>query len=170
MSHISALHAQSSLINPLPSVAAPKAATTASTSSTGTSTASSTSQSSVDSLGNTFLSLLVQELQNQDPTAPMDSTQMVGQMISLNQLDQVASINQLLTNQFGSTSTTAGTGTATSGTAGTGTATSGTAAGQVRAAGPSEQARTADVQAALQALTSASSLAANQTTAGLPSF
>ena len=166
MSHISALHAQSSLINPLPSVATvPKAATTASTSSTGTSTASSTSQSSVDSLGNTFLSLLVQELQNQDPTAPMDSTQMVGQMISLNQLDQVASINQLLTNQFGSTSTTAGTGTAASGTAGTGTA-----AGQVRAAGPSAQASTAAVQAALQALTNASSLAANQTTAGLPSF
>jgi flagellar basal-body rod modification protein FlgD len=37
---------------------------------------------------------LAQELQNQDPTAPVDSTAMVGQMISLNQLDQLISINQ----------------------------------------------------------------------------
>ncbi len=56
--------------------------------------------------------MLVQELQNQDPTQPMDSTQMVGQMISLNQLDQLASINQLLTNTLGSsTATTDGTTT-----------------------------------------------------------
>jgi flagellar basal-body rod modification protein FlgD len=46
--------------------------------------------------GQTFLNLLVKELQNQDPTAPMDSTAMVGQMISLNQLDQLISINQTL--------------------------------------------------------------------------
>lgn len=50
----------------------------------------------VSNLGGTFLQLLTQELQNQDPTAPMDSTQMVGQMISLNQLQQLASINQTL--------------------------------------------------------------------------
>ena len=48
------------------------------------------------STGQTFLNLLVKELQNQDPTAPMDSTAMVGQMISLNQLDQLISINQVL--------------------------------------------------------------------------
>lgn len=57
--------------------------------------------SSLQSIESTFLTLLVQELQNQDPTAPMDSTQMVGQMISLNQLDQLASINQVVTNAFG---------------------------------------------------------------------
>jgi flagellar basal-body rod modification protein FlgD len=62
--------------------------------------------SSTDSIGSTFLTLLVQELQNQDPTAPMDSTQMVGQMISLNQLDQLSSINQVLTTAFGSTAST----------------------------------------------------------------
>ena len=69
------------------------------------STASSSSSASDDSLQpieGTFLSLLVQELQNQDPTAPMDSTAMVGQMISLNQLDQLASINQVVTNALGS--------------------------------------------------------------------
>jgi flagellar basal-body rod modification protein FlgD len=48
-------------------------------------------------LDTTFLNLLAQELQNQDPTAPVDSTAMVGQMISLNQLDQLISINQYLT-------------------------------------------------------------------------
>lgn len=62
----------------------------------------SNSDSSLQSIESTFLTLLVQELQNQDPTAPMDSTQMVGQMISLNQLDQLASINQVVTDALGS--------------------------------------------------------------------
>jgi flagellar basal-body rod modification protein FlgD len=47
-------------------------------------------------LGTTFLSLLAQELQNQDPTAPVDPTAMVGQMISLNQLEQLIGINQAI--------------------------------------------------------------------------
>lgn len=72
---------------------------------------SSTDSSSLQSIESTFLTLLVQELQNQDPTAPMDSTQMVGQMISLNQLDQLASINQVVTNAFGSSQTAATGGT-----------------------------------------------------------
>jgi len=73
--------------------ARPKAATTG-TSGTGTSGTSSTSSSTGTDLGTTFLNLLATELQNQDPTAPVDSTAMVGQMISLNQLDQLISINQ----------------------------------------------------------------------------
>ncbi len=40
-------------------------------------------------IGSTFLTLLTTQLKTQDPLAPMDSTQMVGQMISLNQLDQL---------------------------------------------------------------------------------
>lgn len=80
--------------------------TTQSVSNTNASTGSS-----LQSIESTFLTLLVQELQNQDPTAPMDSTQMVGQMISLNQLDQLASINQVVTNALGSGSAIgAGTG------------------------------------------------------------
>jgi len=60
-------------------------------------TSSSTSSSSTaGGVGSTFLSLLAQELQNQDPTAPVDSTAMVGQMISLSQLGQLISINQTL--------------------------------------------------------------------------
>lgn len=66
------------------------------------STGNTTGDTSLQSIESTFLTLLVQELQNQDPTAPMDSTQMVGQMISLNQLDQLASINQVVTNALGS--------------------------------------------------------------------
>jgi flagellar basal-body rod modification protein FlgD len=74
--------------------------------------ASNTSaDSSLQSIESTFLTLLVQELQNQDPTAPMDSTQMVGQMISLNQLDQLASIDQVVTNALGSSSASAAAGT-----------------------------------------------------------
>lgn len=73
---------------------------TASTSGSG-----SSSGSSAGDIGTTFLSLLSQELQNQDPTAPVDSTAMVGQMISLNQLDQLISINQLLSQVSTSAST-----------------------------------------------------------------
>jgi len=63
------------------------------------------------STGQIFLNLLVKELQNQDPTAPMDSTAMVGQMISLNQLDQLISINQVLSSL--STPTASATGSKT---------------------------------------------------------
>jgi len=61
------------------------------------SNSSSSSTSTDNTVQSTFLNLLVKELQNQDPTAPMDSTAMVGQMISLNQLDQLISINSTLT-------------------------------------------------------------------------
>lgn len=86
-------------------------AATSSASSTAASSSSGSSQTSLSSLGTTFLKLLTQELQNQDPTSPMDSTQMVGQMISLNQLDQIASINQLLSNYFSPTTGSSTTGT-----------------------------------------------------------
>ena len=71
-----------------------KASTPATTSTTAGSNSSS-------DLGSTFLNLLATELQNQDPTAPVDSTAMVGQMISLNQLDQLISINQTVTGSTG---------------------------------------------------------------------
>lgn len=69
----------------------------ATTASSSGSTSSSTSSAS-SSLQSTFLNLLITELQNQDPTSPVDPTEMVGQMISLNQLDQLISINQSLQN------------------------------------------------------------------------
>jgi len=48
---------------------------------------------SSNSAEQTFISLLVTELQSQDPTQPMDPTQMVGQMFSMNQLQQLIDIN-----------------------------------------------------------------------------
>jgi flagellar basal-body rod modification protein FlgD len=62
---------------------------------------SSSSTSAADQAQSTFISLLVTELQSQDPTQPMDPTQMVSQMFSMNQLEQLISINQTLTNAFG---------------------------------------------------------------------
>ncbi len=73
-------------------------ASTASTTGTGSGTSST-------DIGSTFLNLLATELQNQDPTAPVDSTAMVGQMISLNQLDQLISINQTVTGSTGTGAT-----------------------------------------------------------------
>ena len=79
-------------LSSLSPMAQAQAAATTTTSSTGASLTSTTA-------GTTFLNLLVQ-----DPSAPMDSTAMVGQMISLNQLDQLVSINQAV----GGTATTVG--------------------------------------------------------------
>ena len=76
-------------------------AQTQSASTQSTTNNSANAGTGLQSIESTFLTLLVQELQNQDPTAPMDSTQMVGQMISLNQLDQLASINQAVTSALG---------------------------------------------------------------------
>lgn len=68
-------------------------------------TTGTNSGTSSTNIGSTFLNLLATELQNQDPTAPVDSTAMVGQMISLNQLDQLISINQTVTGSTGTGST-----------------------------------------------------------------
>ena len=78
-------------------ISAPLQAQASTTSgSSGTGGSSSNSTTSPSGLQTMFLNLLVTELQNQDPTQPVDPTQMVGQMISLNQLDQLVSINQTL--------------------------------------------------------------------------
>ena len=74
-----------------------RAAATSSTNSSSSSSSSSNGTSATD-LQTTFLNLLVTELQNQDPTQPVDPTEMVSQMVSLNQLDQLISINETLTN------------------------------------------------------------------------
>ena len=88
---------------------------TSGTGSTGsTSSTTSAANSAANSAQSTFISLLVTELQSQDPTQPMDPTQMVGQMFSMNQLEQLININQTLTNAFPAAAGTSpgGTGTA----------------------------------------------------------
>src|SRR5271154_3411716 len=54
----------------------------------------------------TFINLLVTELQSQDPTSPMDPTTMVGQMFQMNQLQQLIDINQTLSGALSGSSTT----------------------------------------------------------------
>lgn len=80
-------------------------------SSTGTTTGTTTAAAakaatSVASKMNadTFLTLLMAQLQNQDPTKPMDSTEYVGQLATFSQLEQATKTNQkldsLLTSSF----------------------------------------------------------------------
>ena len=79
--------------------------------STGTTTGSTTAAAakaatSVASKMNadTFLQLLMAQLQNQDPTKPMDSTEYVGQLATFSQVEQATKTNQkldsLLTSSF----------------------------------------------------------------------
>src|ERR1700739_233758 len=86
-----------SMFAPVQAQNANAAATTGTTGSSSSSSSSNGMGTSASSLQSTFLNLLVTELQNQDPTAPVDPTEMVGQLVSLNQLDQLISINSTLT-------------------------------------------------------------------------
>ncbi len=84
------------IMNPMQYVAA--GATKAANGTTNTDGSSqNTDGLSVGNLGTTFLQLLITELKSQDPMSPMDGTQMVAQMVSLNQLDQLMGINKTLT-------------------------------------------------------------------------
>jgi flagellar basal-body rod modification protein FlgD len=88
-------------------------------------TASSQSGPTSDPLANeqTFLKLLVSQLQNQDPLNPTDSTQFVSQLTSYSQLEQLIGIHkdttQLVPAAADSASTTSGSGSS-SGTSITG--------------------------------------------------
>jgi len=73
------------------------------------STSSSTSSSSSDSdtiSSSDFLTLLVTELKNQDPTANSDPNEYVNQLVAVNSLEQLININSTLTTDLGSSSST----------------------------------------------------------------
>ena len=75
-------------------------ATTTKTDSTA-STASSTSNTALNSLSgnlNDFLSLLMTQLQNQDPTAPMDTNTFTSQLVQYSSVEQQINTNTNLTN------------------------------------------------------------------------
>ncbi len=68
-------------------------------SGTQSTTGSTSSSSSSTSLSNTitasdFMTLLVTEMKNQDPTQPTDPTQYVQQLVGVNSLEQLIGINQ----------------------------------------------------------------------------
>jgi flagellar basal-body rod modification protein FlgD len=53
---------------------------------------------------NTFLTLLVTEMRNQDPTKPMDPTQMVSQLASFSAVEQATRTNSILSSMATSSS------------------------------------------------------------------
>ena len=71
---------------------------TSSTNSTsGSSSSSSSSATSGANLQNTFLQLLIAQMQNQDPTNPMDSSQMTSQLAQINTVTGISQLNTSLT-------------------------------------------------------------------------
>ncbi|MBZ5631109.1 MAG: flagellar hook capping protein [Acidobacteriia bacterium] len=56
--------------------------------------------------GDSFLTLLVAQLKSQDPTAPTDPTQFVGQLVEFNSLQQLIEIRQTLQDAATATTTT----------------------------------------------------------------
>ncbi len=87
-----------------PTAAAASAASPAASPAGGTS--SSTSDSATIS-ANDFLTLLVTEMQNQDPTADVDPNEYINQLVSVNSLEQLISINQTLGTALGGNAATA---------------------------------------------------------------
>lgn len=75
--------------------------------STGSSTGDSGAITSND-----FLTLLVTEMKNQDPTANTDPNEYINQLVQVNSLQQLISINQTLTSSLGTPATGQAVGTA----------------------------------------------------------
>jgi flagellar basal-body rod modification protein FlgD len=87
-----------------------KSATPMTTPTSGSGGTGSTSSSSSDSStisANDFLTLLVTEMQNQDPTASTDPNEYINQLVQVNSLEQLISINQNLSTALGSSSSSA---------------------------------------------------------------
>lgn len=84
-----------------PSIAAQAASPMDSSSSSSTNSGGNSAAISA----NDFLTLLVTEMQNQDPTATTDPNEYIDQLVQVNSLEQLVNINQTLTTAFGSSST-----------------------------------------------------------------
>jgi flagellar basal-body rod modification protein FlgD len=66
-------------------------------STSGSSNSNSTNQTAAPTLDyNSFLTLLMAEMKNQDPTNPMDSTQYVAQLATFSQVGQAVQTNSKL--------------------------------------------------------------------------
>src|SRR5271155_2162537 len=64
------------------------------TSGTSNNSSSNVASDPSDITSNDFLTLLVSELQNQDPTQPTDPNEYITQLAQVNSLEQLVSINQ----------------------------------------------------------------------------
>ena len=74
------------------------------TSAAASSSGSSSSGSDSAISANDFLTLLVTEMQNQDPTADTDPNEYINQLVQINSLEQLISINQNLSTVLGTAS------------------------------------------------------------------
>jgi len=101
---------------------------------TGSTSGSSSSNSATIS-ANDFLSLLVTEMQNQDPTADTDPNEYINQLVNVNSLEQLIDINQTLSSATGGTGGATGTaGVSGAGAGSDGIAPAGSASPQATAA------------------------------------
>ena len=66
-----------------------------------TSSSPAGSDNGSDISSNDFLTLLVTEMQNQDPTANTDPNEYINQLVQVNSLEQLISINQTLSSDLG---------------------------------------------------------------------
>jgi flagellar basal-body rod modification protein FlgD len=106
------------------SALAPKGALTsqannATSNATGTTGATSTAATADSSDPSTitasdFLTLLVSELQNQDPTQPTDPNAYISQLVGVNSLQQLMSINQGITSLDSAATSSSGTNSGSS--------------------------------------------------------
>jgi flagellar basal-body rod modification protein FlgD len=87
-----------------------------------TSSTSSSSSSSATISANDFLTLLVTEMQNQDPTADTDPNEYINQLVQVNSLEQLIDINQNVSTALGDSTTSTSTTSSDSASAGSGTA------------------------------------------------
>jgi flagellar basal-body rod modification protein FlgD len=69
----------------------------------GSNSTNGSSSNSATISANDFLTLLVTEMKNQDPTADTDPNEYINQLVNVNSLEQLISINQTLTADSGST-------------------------------------------------------------------
>jgi flagellar basal-body rod modification protein FlgD len=107
-------------------------------SSSGTSSSSSSNAAdNPEATKEQFISLLVAQLQNQDPTNPVDGTQFLSQLTEINSLEQLLDIRQDLDQMSGQTAPANATGSSGTGSSsgssssgGSGTPASGTSASQ----------------------------------------
>ena len=91
--------AAAGLFNHLATTAQPLAVSRVTPMANATSTTGSTSSSDTSSAGisaNDFLTLLVTEMKNQDPTANTDPNEYINQLVNVNSLEQLININQTL--------------------------------------------------------------------------
>jgi flagellar basal-body rod modification protein FlgD len=75
-----------------------------------TSSSGNSDSNSATITANDFLQLLVTEMQNQDPTADTDPNEYINQLVQVNSLEQLISINQDLSGQSSSSPGSTGSG------------------------------------------------------------